>query len=75
MQNIFLSHAHKAKSADYGRVAHDGVVCVSYIHGGVVSHCDRSVDNRNQRVLFTHRVIETNSLIVCWHWLGSIPIN
>ena len=39
MRNMILSHAHKAKSADmqYGRVARDGVVCVSYTRVVVVS--------------------------------------
>ena len=44
VQNVILSHAHKAKSADmqYGKVAHDGVVCVSYTHVAVVS-CLREI--------------------------------
>ena len=40
MWNVIPSHVHKAKSVDlqYGRVARDGVVCVSYTCVAVVSH-------------------------------------
>ena len=42
----------KVPTMQYGRVARDGVVCVSYICWCHVY--GRSVDDRNRRALFTH---------------------
>ena len=47
-------------------------VCVSYIHGAVVYTFtgDQWTIKTVERCLPIW-VIETNSPIVCWHWLGS----
>ena len=47
----------KVPTMQYSRVARDGVVCVSYIRTAVVLHVyGRSVDDRNHRALFTHKL-------------------
>ena len=52
--NVIPSHVHETKM-QYGRVARDGVACVSYIRAAVVSRVyGRSVDDQNWRALFTH---------------------
>ena len=52
----------------YGRVARDGVISVS-LH---VFTGDRWTIEIGERCLLI-RVIETNSMIVCWHWPGLGP--
>ena len=69
MRNVIQSHAHEAKSADYA-IYRDGVVCVSsgFAHLGLWEISGRL---KSESAFLPIRVIETNSPIICWHWLGS----
>ena len=76
MRNVIQSHAHEAKSADYaiyGRVARDGVVCVSssFAHLGLREMSGRL---KSESAFFTHtgyRDKLADHLLA----LAGIPIN
>ena len=55
----------------HGRVARDGVVCVSYIRAAVVSHLQEIGGRSKSESTVYPRGLSSKFPIVCQHWLGS----
>ena len=64
---ITCAQGRKMPIMQYGRVARDGVVCVSLHTWGSGVAFAEEIGERCLPIW----VIERNSPIVCWHWLGS----
>ena len=69
---MYMRMRPKVPTKQHGRVAHHGVVCISYIYAAVVSRLQEiGGQSKSESTVLPIWDIKTNSLIVCWHLLGS----